>query len=219
LHFGILGLPKTGKTTLFNMLTGAGVATDKYATGRKESHLGVAHVPDPRLQKLTEMHDPKKITPVSVDYLDFPGLAKGEFGGLDFSQFRDMEGIVHVVRAFEDDEILHPEGDLDPVRDIETVGLELILADLAVIEKRLERLEKDIHKMRTPELERELEALLRCRTALETEIPLRQLELEDIHKAAIKGFAFLSRKPLLHAVNVGEERAGDCGRVVEAFGL
>ena len=131
MQFGILGLPKSGKTTLFNILTGAGAATDKYATGKREAHIGVAHVPDPRLGKLADLHQPKKITPVSVEYVDFPGLEKGEFGGLDLTQIRDMDGLVHVARGFEDEDILHADGSVDAARDIETIGLELILADLA----------------------------------------------------------------------------------------
>lgn len=219
MRFGILGLPKSGKTTLFNIMTGAGVATDKYSMGKREAHLGVASVPDPRLRHLAELHSPQKVTPVAVEYVDFPGVSKGDFTGLDLAQFRDMEGIVHVARAFEDPEIPHPEDSVDPARDVETVCLELILADLAVLEGRLERLEKDIHKMRTDELTRELETLRLCREALEGETPLRALDLDELQQRAIRGYSFLSRKPLLHAINVGEERAADAEDVVEAFGL
>jgi len=149
MRFGILGLPKTGKTTLFNILTGAHAATDKYAPSRGESHLAIAHVPDPRLERLAGLIRPDRVVPAAVEYVDFPGLARGEFQGLDLALFRDVSGIVHVARAFEDAEILHVEGEVDPARDAEIVGLELILADLAVVEKRIPKLEKEVQKIHT----------------------------------------------------------------------
>jgi GTP-binding protein YchF len=176
-------------------------------------------VPEPRLARLQEILKSARAAPVHLDYLDFPGVAKGEFTGLDLADFRDVDAILHVVRAFEDPEIPHAEGAVDPVRDIGLVDLEMMLADLAVCEKRLQRLEKDIMKSPTEELHKEQAVLRRCHVALSAQEPLREIPLSPEEEAAVRGFAFLSRKPVLHAVNFAEEcaaRVGDAGAGLRA---
>ena len=142
MQLGILGLSKVGKTTLFNTLTESRQETDKFATSKK-THVAVAKVPDPRLAALRPLFNPKRYIPATVEYVDIPGLAKGEGKeSLDLAELRNAAALVHVVRAFEDDELLHPEGSVDPARDVETVDLELVLADMIVVEKRIDRLQR-----------------------------------------------------------------------------
>jgi GTP-binding protein YchF len=219
MRFGILGFPKSGKTTLFNLLTGSHVHTDKYAPSRGEANVGVVHVPEPRLPRLQELFGSAKAAPVSLDYLDFPGVAKGEFTGLDLAEFRNVDAVLHVARAFDDPEIPHAEGSVDAARDMELAELEMILADLSIAEKRLQKLEKELMKNRTKEGEREQAVLRKCRDALEGQRPLRELKLSQEEDAVLRGFAFLSRKPLLHAVNLGEEASSSVADPAGAIGL
>ena len=205
MRFGLLGFPKVGKTTLFNILTGAGISVDKYATGKSQPNIGVARVPDPRLDVLTGMFKPKKTTYSQIDFVDIQGLQKGEAkDSLSLQELRNVDAIAHVVRAFRDPEIPHSEGDLDPKRDIETMETELMLADLAVAERRIERLELNIRKMKNKEDEAELPIIKRCREALERETPIRALELHEDDLKQIRGFAFLTAKPLLPIINLDE---------------
>ncbi len=202
---GIIGLPKVGKTTLFNTLTAAAEETAKHAVS-SSTHLGVARVPDPRLEALRELFDPKKYTPATVRYVDIPGIEKGSgAASLDLARLREVDALVHVVRAFEDPEILHPEGSIDPVRDVGLVDLELILADLEIVERRVERLEKAKKRGLKPEEVQELE-LLRSQVApaLEGERPLRGVAFEADDERRLRGFQLLSAKPMLVAVNVNE---------------
>ncbi len=207
LRIGIVGLDQVGKTTLFTILTRAHGGTA--AAGRKfEAHLGVIHVPDARLGRLSEMYQPQKTVYASVEYVDTPGsvieLART---GSQAQTLREVNALVHVVRAFADDAVPAPEGSVNPRRDIENVELELILSDLAVIEKRLERLEKDVKKQKNPPLEKENQVLLRAKTALEKQMPLREISLDAEEERAIKGFTFLSQKPVLYVLNLGENDA------------
>jgi ribosome-binding ATPase len=202
LKIGIVGLAQAGKTTLFSILTrahGGGLAS-----GRPEVHVGVVHVPDPRLDRLSEMYQPKKTVRASVEYVDTPGsvidLARG---GTQSASLREMDALAHVVRAFEDD----ASGPPDPNRDIENVDLELILSDLAVVEKRLERLEKDLKKQKTPALEKELRVLQASKTALEKQTPLREAARDPEEERIVRGFTFLSAKPMLYVLNLGEKDA------------
>jgi GTP-binding protein YchF len=219
MRFGILGFPKSGKTTLFNILTGAGAQTDRYTRSRGKANIAVAHVPEPRLERLQEIFQSAKASTVTLDFLDYPGLARGEFLGLDLAEFRNVDAILHVARAFEDPEIPHPEGEVDPVRDAGLVELEMMLADLAVIEKRLDRLQRDLMKMKSPELEHERDVLQRCRESLEVEHPIRELTLSSEEDHLLRGYGFLSQKPLLHAVNLDESRTAEVGASGEALGL
>ena len=206
LKIGIIGLAQVGKTTLFRILTQAqgNVAT----LGKPATHVGVVHVPDARLDRQSELHQPRKTVYASVEYLDTPGsvieLART---GVQSQSLRELNAVAHVVRAFEDPSIPAEGGSVDPRRDIENVELELILSDLAVVEKRLERLAKDIKKQKNPVLEREYEALQKCQAALEKQTPLRELPLRAEEERVIRGFTFLSLKPMLYVLNLGEKDA------------
>jgi hypothetical protein len=205
MQFGILGLPKVGKTTLFNTLTASHEATGKFEGGGK-THVAVARVPDERLAKLRDLFQPKKYTPATVEYVDIPGIQQGEGAeSLDLAKLKTVDGLLHVVRAFDDPEIPHPGGKLDPRADIATLDLELILADHTLVEKRLERLAKS--GKRGTSLQEERERALLAETilpALEAEKPLRRLGLAGDDERMLRGFQLLSAKPMLVVVNVGE---------------
>jgi ribosome-binding ATPase len=205
LRIGIVGLAQSGKTTLFRILThphGSGQA------GRAETRVGVVHVPDARLDRLTAMYQPKKTIHAGVEYVDTPGsvieLART---GSQAQSLREVSALAHVVRAFEEATIVAEGGSVDPKRDIENVELEFILSDLAVVEKRIERLEKDIKKQKNPTLEREFQVLQSAKAALEEQTPLRELELNADDERAIRGFTFLSQKPVLYVINLSEADA------------
>jgi GTP-binding protein YchF len=205
MKFGFLGFPKVGKTTLFNILTGARISVDKYATGRSQPNIGVTQVPEPRLEELARLFKPKKTTCTHIDFLDIQGLQKGEAkDSLYLQEMRNVDAIAHVVRAFRDPEIPHSEGTIDPKRDIETMETELILADLEVAQRRLERLELNLKKAKNKDDEAELPIMRRCLEALERERPIREIELHEEELKRIRGFAFLTAKPLLAIVNLDE---------------
>lgn len=208
MKFGLLGFPKVGKTSLFNILTGAGVAVDKYAGSPGESHVGVAKVIDPRIDRLGALFKPKKTTYAQFDFLDVQGVAKGDAkDSVSIKDMRNVDAIAHVVRAFRDPEIVHSEGSIDPARDIETMEMELILADLDVAQRRLERLRLNIKKMKNKDDEMELPIVERCLQSLEAGEPIRALDLKPEETRRIRGFAFLTAKPLLFIVNVDEKDA------------
>jgi len=203
----MLGFSKVGKTTLFNILTGAHVAVDRFATGKVEPNVGVARVPEPRLDRLSAMFKPKKTTFAHVDFLDIQGLQKGEAASVDLKEMRGVDAIAHVVRAFRDETIPHGEGPIEPRRDIATMETELILADLDVAQRRLERLELNIRKAKNKEDELELPVVRRCLEALEREKPIRELDLSEEDLRKIRGFAFLTARPMLLIVNCDETDA------------
>jgi GTP-binding protein YchF len=215
MKIGLLGLPKSGKTTLFNLLTGASVATSRYDGGRAELHTGIARVPDPRVDRLTALFTPKKTTYATFEVVDLAGIEKGERGALEAKEFRNADALLHVVRAFADD----ARGASDPRRDILDLELELMLADLEVVDRRVERLEASLKKQRKEAEVREHALLGRLKTTLEAETPLRAVDLTVEEGRLIRGFTFLSQKPILHLVNVEEGAIADGGRVVERFGL
>jgi hypothetical protein len=205
MEMGILGLAKAGKTTLFNILTGTRQATDKFARSG-DVHVGTAKVPDPRLEALRDLYNPKKYTPATVQYVDIPGIEKGESAeALNLDKLKNVDALMHVVRAFDDPELVHPEGSVDPARDVEIVDLELILADHALVERRLERLEKSRKRGLSADEEREVKLLSEVvLPALEAERPLRTVELEPDDERRLRGFQLLSAKPMLVVLNVGE---------------
>ena len=217
MQLGILGLPKSGKTTLFNTLTASQQSTDKYATS-SQTNMGVATVRDVRLEVLRDLFHPKRYVPATVQYVDIPGIKKGESAeSLDLAKLKTVDALVHVVRAFEDPEILHPEGSVDAARDVATMDLELILADHDIVERRLERLEKATKRGLTPEEQRERQILADIvLPALESEKPLREIELDPEDEKRLRGFQLLSAKPMLVVINAGEERVAE---PPEAFGV
>ena len=225
---GIVGLPQVGKTTIFNLLT-LGRADTSARGAKSEAHIGVAQVPDSRLDQLAELFEPKKVTYATVEYVDLPGLARGEGKAALEGQGKEMasyltslknvDALLHVVRGFEDSSIPHSEGSVEPGRDIALFDLEMIFSDLAIVEKRLERLAKDLKKTKSADLEIEDQVLKRFKQALEEEQPLRQLELTEEEKKRVRGFTFLSAKPLLMILNLGDQDAGKVPRAVEEFRL
>jgi ribosome-binding ATPase len=198
---GIIGLPQVGKTSLFKILTRAKLEEKAFS---REAHIGIATVPDDRLQKLAELYDPKRTIYATVEYADVAAIgqeALKETGLL--ANLRSVDALIHVLRAFEDDSIPHV-GEIDPLRDIKNVEFDLMVTDLTQIEKRLERLEKDLKKQRTDELVKENALLLRAKESLEKEKPLREMEMTAEEKKMIRGFTFLSQKPILYVLNISE---------------
>src|SRR5512145_1296253 len=178
LRAALIGFPSTGKTALLQLLTSAREA--HRSAGKAEAHVGVSRVPDERLDRLTALFNPRKHVPATVEFADIAGVGGARSGAqalLDVAAYRNADALLHVVRMFRDPSIPHPAGSVDPARDVRTMEDEVILADLGVVERRLERLERDIKKGNTPELKKEQEILLRCREALESGRPLRALEL------------------------------------------
>ncbi len=208
MQLGILGLPKSGKTTLFNTLTASQQATDKFATSG-QTNVGTATVRDPRLEQLRDLFKPKRYVPATVQYMDIPGITVGESAeSLDLVKLKTADALVHVARAFDDPEILHAAGSVDPARDVATMDLELILADHTLVERRLEKLDKSSKRGLNPEEVRE-KALLSdiILPALEAETPLREVTLDPDDERRLRGFQLLSAKPMLVVINVGEDRA------------
>src|SRR6202167_3773082 len=211
----IIGLPMVGKTSLFTILTGAHQET---RIGSTAARVVVAKVPDARLDELAKLFEPKKVTHASVEYVDMPAISKESLRDASYvASLRVVDAFAQVLRLFEDDTIAHEKGGLDPLRDLENVETELILSDFVVVEKRLERLDKDRKKVKNPELDREAELLEKCKTALEENTPLRQLVLSEEEEKRIRGFQFLSQKPILYVLNVGEEDAARLHEKEEEF--
>src|SRR5689334_8802518 len=210
---GIIGLPQVGKTSLFRMLTKAQLSEGAYSNPR-EAHVGVAKVPDDRLDRLAAMYDPKKLTHASVEYVDVGAIGQEALKESAYiGHLRNVDALAHVVRTFDDPSIPHVGG-IDPLRDIKNVEFDLMVSDLGQIEKRLERLEKDLKKMRTPELEKEFDLLKRANEHLGTERPLREMEMTPEDKKRLRGFMFLSEKPILYVLNIGE--SAELGSDLEA---
>ena len=198
---GIIGLPQVGKTSLFRILTKAKIEDRGFS---REAHIGVARVPDERLDKLSALYSPKKTTFASVEYVDVAAIGQEALKETAFlTNLRNVDALIHVLRAFENDAVPH-EGPIDPLRDAKSVEFDLMVSDLTQVEKRMERVEKDMKKGRTSELEREQALLLRSKESLEKEIPLRELEMTAEEKKLIRGFMFLSQKPILYVLNVNE---------------
>jgi GTP-binding protein YchF len=202
LRAGLVGLPASGKTTLFQLLTSAREAPRP--PGRAEANVGVSRVPDDRLDRLTALFNPKKRVPATVEFADM-AAGRGEARTLvDVVAYRNADALLHVVRAFQDPSVPHPQGALDPARGLRTIEEELILADLGGVERRLERLEKDLKKTPTPDLKKEQDILVRGKACLEGGRALRTLGLSAEEARRLRGFQFLSAKPLLIVMNLDE---------------
>src|SRR5215471_5820404 len=209
---GIIGLPQVGKTSLFQILTKANLSDNAFANPR-EAHVGVARVPDERLDRLAALYSPKKLTHASVEYVDVGAIGQEALKESAYiGHLRNVDALVHVVRAFENDQVAHV-GPIDPLRDVRNVEFDLMVSDLGQVEKRLERLEKDLKKMRSPDLEKENELLIKAKSHLESEKPLREMEMGAEDKKRIRGFMFLSEKPILYVLNISEST--DLGKDLE----
>jgi ribosome-binding ATPase len=201
----IIGLSNSGKTTIFNALTGQNLETTLYATTSGEPNIGVVKVPDQRVDKLSEIFKPKKTAYATIEYVDFFGITKGDIkqNRKVFDLIKDADAIVHVVRAFPDESVVHPLGGTDPSRDIETLELELIFGDLEFVEKRLERMEENTRRGKKPD-ESEKKLLLKCRDILMKEIPLRNVEFTEEERKAMRPLQFSSTVPEVVVLNIGE---------------
>jgi ribosome-binding ATPase len=207
---GIVGFPKVGKTTLFNILTRGQAETSKFSQGKKAINVGVSEVPDARLEKLHDMIQPKKKTLATTEFVDLVGVNRGEIKNTEYlANLRTVDCLIHVVRAFEDAEMGIGAADIHPHDDIQEFNLELILADMDVIQNRLEKLRMLVKKVKNKENEEELVILERCIKQLENEKPIRELEFEPTEKRRLRSFAFLSEKPLLHIINLSEDRLSE----------
>jgi len=214
---GIIGLQQAGKTSLFRILTKAHLSEH----AQREAHAGMAKVPDERLDRLAALYHPKKLTHASVEYVDVGAIGQEALKETTFvGHLRNVDALAHVIRAFEDPTVPHV-GPLDPRADIAKVEFDLMVSDLGQIEKRMERVAKDLKKMRSADLEKEFELLERAKAHLESERPLRELEMTAEDKKRFRGFMFLSEKPVLYVLNVSE--SPDLGKELEAavakFGL
>ncbi len=221
IHIGIIGLSKSGKTTIFNALTRGKAGTGGYSAEGSGAHVGVSKVPEPRLKILTDMLHPKKVVPAEVSYVDVGASVKSlasekGIGGELLNRLSTVDALLDIVRAFPDDSIPHPEGSLDVPRDISAMDLELIFSDLAIMERRLERITESLKGAKPqerPHLLHEQEILTRIKAELEKDIPIRDMKLTPEDIRGITNFQFLTAKPMLIIVNIGE------GQIAQAHSL
>ncbi len=223
LQLAIVGLPQSGKTTVFNALTRASAAVGGFSSALDEPNLATVKVPDPRIPELSEIFQPKREVYADIRYLDVAGVARGlaqqGMGGRLLGYLQESSTLILVVRAFDDPNVPHPEESVDPLRDLETLLLELTFSDLGIIERRLVRLEDTIRKLRGPEREaqeRERDVLIRFKDALEADTPLREIQLEESEDRSIRGYGFLTRKPALVLLNLGDDQLGASGDALVA---
>ena len=220
MKLGIVGLPNVGKSTLFNAITNAGAASANYPFCTIEPNVGMVTVPDTRLDVLADMYHPEKYTPAVIEFVDIAGLVRGAskgegLGNKFLSHIREVDAIIHLVRCFEDSNIIHVDGKVDPLRDIETINLELIFSDLEVIEKRISRTEKAMKGDKT--LAEEMDILNRVKEALDNGISARAIGLSDDEKAKIADVSLLSMKPIIYVANISEDMIGDAFKDTEAY--
>ncbi len=212
MKLGVVGLPNVGKSTLFNAITNAGAQAENYPFCTIEPNTGVVPVPDARLDVLAEMYHPKKVTPTSIEFVDIAGLVKGAsrgegLGNKFLSHIREVDAIVHVVRCFDDDNIIHVDGSVDPGRDIETINLELIFADMETVQKRKDKAEKSF-RGGDKKAGAEVELATRLYSHLESGQPARTLVCDEEEKQILQSWFLLTTKPVIYAANIAEDDLG-----------
>ena len=206
---GIVGLPNVGKSTLFNAITNQKILAENYPFATIEPNVGVVTVPDERMTKLKEMYEPKRFIPTAYEFTDIAGLVKGAskgegLGNKFLSHIREVDAIVEVVRCFDDGKIIHVDGNIDPIRDIETINLELSIADLDIINNRLEKVKKKAKATKNKDDLLEVDALTKAKNALEENKALRQVDFTEDEKKLLKSYSFLTLKPIIYVANIKE---------------
>ncbi len=210
LKAGIIGLPNVGKSTLFNAITKKNILAANYPFATIDPNVGIVVVPDKRLDKLNDMYNPERLIPTQYEFIDIAGLVKGAskgegLGNKFLSHIREVDAIVHVIRCFEDKNIIHVEGEVNPLRDIDIINIELIMSDLEIIENRISKIEKKAHTTNNKDDLFELETLEKAKDLLDKEIPLRLGTFDEKELAILKPFNFISLKPLIYLANISED--------------
>ncbi len=222
LKTGIVGLPNVGKSTLFNAITKKNILVANYPFATIDPNVGIVNVPDDRLEKLNQIYNPKEVKPATIEFVDIAGIVKGAstgegLGNKFLSHIRETDAICEVVRCFEDKEITHVEGSVDPIRDIEIINLELALADLEIISNRIDKIKKKAETTKDKETLIELEALTKSKEALEKNIPLRLIEYKKEELLAMKSYNLLTLKPHIYIANISEEDILEENKYVKAL--
>ncbi len=207
---GIVGLPNVGKSTLFNAITNQKILAENYPFATIEPNVGIVNVPDSRMDKLKEMYEPNRFIPTAYEFTDIAGLVKGAskgegLGNKFLSHIREVDAIVEVVRCFDNSKIIHVDGTIDPIRDIETINLELAISDLDIINNRLDKIKKKARTTKDKDTLLEVEALEKAKDALEKNIPLRQVDFQEDEKKVLKSYSFLTIKPIIYLANINED--------------
>ena len=215
---GIVGLPNVGKSTLFNAITKKHILAANYPFATIDPNVGVVTVPDKRLDFLNNLYEPKSLVPTTFEFTDIAGLVKGAskgegLGNQFLSHIREVDAIVEVVRCFEDKNIIHVENDIDPIRDIEIINVELMLSDLEIVDARIGRIEKKATQTKDKDLLKELDILKRIKNGLEENIPVRRLDISEDDMKIINSFRLITAKPIIYMANISEEDLVNDGNV------